>query len=183
MQTDTEDQFARLTVRLPVSSLETLRAAAFAARLQPAVLARALLIGALEKGNLPAPAPPALSDLGPAAAKLFSVCLGLTSNFSQISEHSKRLGRPFDRLVEGDDGGLLSQLAERARTVGLRVKAGRLNETESMALLAALTAPSEYLNSSLARPLNAGHVPTPENWIAAIGPLRSALPSVSEHVL
>lgn len=147
----TGDHLERLTLRLPASELEQLRAAAYRSRQPVAALARALLLRVLSDGELPPPAPPARAELSAEAQQLLGICHALTSNLSQLEAHAIELGDPLSRLA--GDGNQLQQLRERARETGLAIKRGDVGHERCALALGAIKGPANQINA-LARALN-----------------------------
>ncbi len=167
-------ELTRISVRLPADSAEALRATAFAARLRPAVLARALLLQAIQAGELPPPAPPLPAALAPAAKDLLAALVATQSNLSQLARHSAVLGQPLARLAE--PGGALETLAAGVRTLGLEVKAGTPAPAEADQLHSAAAG----LNA-LAKRLNCDNRSVPLlDWHAPLADLKAALAAANK---
>lgn len=162
-------ELAQLTIRLPSRAGEALRAAAFAARLQPAVLARQLLLQALESGQLPPPAPPAPADLTEDARALLAALLATLSNLAQLTQHALELGQPLSQLAI--PGGPLAAAGDQLRQIGIELKTGSTPPTNSAALISA----ADQINS-LARRLNQDRRDVAiADWHGPLSSLKSAL--------
>lgn len=166
------ERLSRLTVRLPSSELEQLRAAAYRSRQPVAVLARTLLLGTLSDGELPAPAPPARAELSVESQQLLGICHGLTSNLSQLEAHAIGIGEPAAHLV--GPGNLLQQFRERAREIGLLIKRGEFSEARCTAALGVMMGPAQMVNA-IAHSLNDGRGAVSHAWLGQIAVIRNAL--------
>lgn len=159
----------QLTIRLPSAAGETLRRSAFSARLQPAVLARLLLVQALEEGRVPPPAPPAPADLAPAARALLAALLATLSNLAQLAQHALELGQPLSQLAT--PGGPLAAAGDQLRQIGIEIKTGSTPPANSAALISA----ADQINS-LARRLNQDRRDVAiADWHGPLSSLKSAL--------
>lgn len=164
----------RITLRLPAEAAEALRATAFVARRQPAVLARLLLMHALEAGELPPSDPLAPDALAPTAKSLLTALVASQSNLSQLAQHARELGEPLARLAVS--GGALEGLSSQVRKVGLRLKAGAPAPAEADLLHAA----AAQLNG-LAKRLNIDRQSVPVvDWHAPLADLKAALSAVNK---
>ncbi len=160
----------RISIRLPPAQAEALRAAAFAARLQPAVLARHLLLGAIDSGQLPPAAPPAPAALAPAARALLAALAATQSNLAQLSQHSIEIGPPLSQLATGP----LAGLGDQIREIGIALKTGAPAASNSPALIAA----ADQING-LTRRLNQDRLAVPiAAWHGPLAALKSALTEV-----
>lgn len=124
----------RLTLRLPPAAADVLLLTAGAARLKPAVLARVLLLQALD-GELPAPAPPAPASLANDSRSLLVALVATQSNLMHLTHHALELGEPMTRLSA--PGGVLVQMGDQVRELGMRLKGGERAPASSDALKAA----------------------------------------------
>lgn len=171
-----DGQLARLTLRMPEAELELLRATAYRSHQPVAVLARGLLLRALNAGELPPAAPPAMTEMTAAAQSLLSICHGLTSNFSQIEEHAIQLGEPLVRL--SGSGQLLQQLRNKARKTGMAIKRGEINQERCEKLISLLSSSANEVNS-LARSLNNNRTNVDhKNWLKALSMARQSIESI-----
>lgn len=160
----------KITIRLPQAEAEALRAAAFAARLAPAVLARQLLAQALAAGAVPPPPPPALVNLTPPAKALISVLAGLQSNLTQLNSHAQELGEPLSKLAL--PGGVLEALGNQIQGLGLSIKSGMTIPSQSNERLESA---AREINS-LARRLNMDRNSVEVSaWHSSLTSLKSAL--------
>jgi hypothetical protein len=164
----------RISVRLPADAAAVLRATAFVARLQPAVLARALLVRAIETGELPQPAPPVLDALAPADRAMLVALVATQSNLSQLTQHARELGEPLARLAV--QGGAIDTMSAHVRALGLSLKAGASAPAEADRLHAA----AAQLNG-LAKRLNADRRAVPiSDWHAPLADLKAALTALAK---
>lgn len=163
----------RLSVRIPPAAAEVLRATAFAARLQPAVLARALLLQALETGELPPQAPPAPTALANDARALLAALAATQSNLTQLAQHARELGDPLARLDA--PAGALPTMGDQLRELGLALKAGAPAPAGAPGLHAA----AGQVNS-LAKRLNVERLAVPiADWHQPLTSLKAALAEVN----
>lgn len=163
----------RLTLRLAPGAADALRAAAFSVRLQPAVLARLLVLQALETGELPAPAPPAPEALAKDARALLAALAASQSNLTQLLAHAAELGDPLARLAQ--PGGVLATLGGQLRALGLSLKAG----APAPAFAPGLHAAAGQIND-LAKRLNVDRRAVPiADWHQPLTSLKTALAEVN----
>lgn len=164
------DQLVSMTLRLPASSAESLRAAAFAARLQPAALARALLVQSIESGELPPPAPPAPAALAPAARQALAALTATASNLAQLKNHAQA-NPALAGLVT-----LLVQMAAQTRAIGLSIKTGSDAPVNALVIESAA-----QLVNSLCRRLNTdSSAVAASDWHAPLSSLRAALAEATQ---
>lgn len=162
-----------MMVRLDPTSAEHLREAAHAARTRPAVLARIMIERALERGEVPPPAPPTVDRMTESARRLRPVLARALANLTQISGHAQRLGEPFGRLA--DSGGVLKKFSAAIEKIGLQIELGELDGARLDDILARLDAPLRTLNDQLARPLNEGQAVAGPTWKSILEAIGAAL--------
>ncbi len=165
-----------LTVRLPIEAAERLRQAAFAARLPESVLARDLVVAALEAGHVPAPAPAPADEQPPALRRMLEILHALVSNLMQVKSHAERIGPPFSKLAVED--GYLDNLASKVRKLGFNIKAGELKIKTINLILSNIESPAYDFNYLLAKPLNEGQPIASDIWKSCLESVQRAL---SEH--
>lgn len=175
MQTD----LRKITVRLPSQAAEQLRAAAFAARMQPAALARRLIVMSLAAGeHVPPPAPPAAADLQTAARDLLTTLAASSANFSQLKTHAREIGGRLAAIAA--EGEILDQLMNEARALGLHIKLGRPCPPDS--LTGPVHVAADTLNQ-LAKRLNTERESVPDQeWARAVIGFKSPIRATNSWV-
>lgn len=177
-EVEAAEPLARLTVRIPFEAAERLRQAAFAARLKPAQVVRVILLKALASNTvakLAPPAPPAMDELlstHPSAAQLLQTIYGIVSNCTQLQGHAARAPDPVNRLAQ--PGGILERLAADARSMGLVIKAGEMDEQRAAQLLTLIGGARAEAINAFAKHLNEGGAAANDDWITVLQPLLAA---------
>ncbi len=166
-----DKKLVQITLRFQPDDAQRLADQAHAARVPVAVLCRELVLG-----RTPSKAPPVPADMSNEASQLLKLCHSCVANLSQLDGHCAATDSPLGRLSGAT--GHLQMLSSRARKVGLQVKAGNIENTQVVIVLAALSEPAQALNERLARPINEGQVPTNETWREVLQALQAALPEV-----
>ena len=164
-----DKKLVQITLRFQPDDAQRLADQAHAARVPVAVLCRELVLG-----RTPARAPPVPTEMSNEATQLLRICHSCVANLSQLDKHCAATDSPLSRLSGA--AGHLQMLSSRARKVGLQIKAGNLEKTQIVSVLAALSAPAEALNERLARPINEGQTPLNETWREILQGLQAALP-------
>ncbi len=118
------------------------------------------------------PLPPAPDQLDAGAARVVSLCAGLTSNLSQMTVHAERLGGVLAGLTT--DKGPLKNLTAATLAAGLGAKSGALKGAQAADLASGLADPARMLND-LARRLNEGQQVDPRDWHPPISGLAKVL--------
>lgn len=157
----------KLTIRVPVRIYLALDDLARAARIPVAAAARRILVN-----RVPVAAPPLAILLSDAMRSLIKVIHGLQSNLHQLSDHAARLGGPLAQL-RGSNGNL-HLLKMKVIRVGVRTKAGQVDEARAAFLLAELRDPANEVNK-LARRLNQGDIVPVADWRAPLSNCAAAL--------
>jgi hypothetical protein len=160
----------KITVRIEADLYLLLEDSAHRARVPLAVFCRELL-----RNRVPPPAPPLVNDVGPAASQLLNILRGMMPNLSQLEAHALVRGEPLVRLT--GKAGFLSRLAARGHALGVKIKAGEIDETAAAQVLTRLSPAAEALNRVLALPINMGQSIPPYQWEEPLRVLGAALPT------
>jgi hypothetical protein len=156
-------------VRFQPEEAQRIELAAHAARLPLAVYIRSLLA----TGMAPKPVPPPTHEESFGSLVLNATINGLTSNLSQVEQHSIQLGDPLSRLSGAE--GAIQKLRSAALQIGLLNKAGSMSELEIKRVLKEGQPASDCLNFDLAKPLNRGIVVSNRVWRETLETVQSAL--------
>ena len=131
------------------------------------------------RGGIPPPAPPAAEMLPESCQKLLQMVASIDTNTIQISKHCHQLGNPLSRLAA--EFGVLDNLGQQARAVGLRVKRGEYSESRATYVAAAGLAASAESTNELAHSLNKSQVPELSEFHSVLTELKNSLAIAMEN--
>jgi hypothetical protein len=154
----------KLTLRLPNDLYLLLDDLAHSAREPLAVYIRQLL-----QNRVPPSAPPLELSLSARMKVLLVICRSLSSNLFQLSSNIESKHPNLNQLINP-----LNALRERARTLGISIKSGNVNDDQTAQYLHDFGASGDELNLLL-RKQNAGEIVSNQELFGVLTRIKNAL--------
>lgn len=167
MSVNLEKKVVQIMIRLAPEDARRIDDLAHQARVSVSFFCKELVLG-----RLPPKAPPLDSALSPAATRLLQLCHVSGSNLTQLLRHATESKDPaLARLVAES---VIQNVSKKILQLGLKVKAGDLDNDQISNIQEALEAPGAGLNS-LAKALNEGQEVALATWGRVLQNLQIAL--------